>query len=81
MIAQVVNMATDEFVLLAADSHIYDNHVELAKEQITCDYAKDQQPRFELNPNIKDIDHFTFNDIRISGYEGFNPPIPYPVAV
>ena len=81
MIAQVVNMATDEFVLIAADSHIYDNHVELAKKQITCDYVKDQQPRFELNPNIKNIDDFKFDDIRISGYEGFNPPIPYPVAV
>lgn len=81
MVAQVCNMVTDEFVIAGADSHVYDNHVELAKEQVKADYDFNKVARFSLNPKIKDIDDFKIEDIQIEGYEGYNPPIRYPVAV
>lgn len=81
MIAQVCNMEPDEFVWVGADTHVYANHVELAKEQVTCDHEKSIKPKFVLNPEIKNIDDFKISDIKIEGYEGYNKPIPYPVAV
>lgn len=81
MIAQVCNMVTDEFVLVGVDSHVYDNHVEMAKEQISSHYDFTKVTRFVLNPAIKDIDDFKIEDIKVEGYEGYNPPIRYPVAV
>ena len=74
-------MKTDQLVVVGADSHVYDNHIELAKQQIVGDYLTDKSPRFVLNPDIKNIDDFKITDIKIEGYEGFNAPIPYPVAV
>lgn len=81
MIAQCVGMATDELVYIGADSHIYANHIETTREQLKLDYDKTQQPRFLLDPSIRDIDDFTVDSIRVVEYTTHNSPLKFPIAV
>lgn len=62
------------------DIHIYNNHMDQVKEQITRDPFKYPLPSVEITKKTDNIDDFTFNDIELYGYEAF-PSIKAPVAV
>jgi len=67
MIAQVVGMKAHELVLTLNDAHIYHEHFEAVKEQLAREPMK--LPKLWLNPEIKDIDKFTMDDIKLVDYE------------
>ncbi len=78
MIAQVCDLAPGEFIQTFGDVHIYQNHVEQVKTQLS---RKPQPlPELRLDPAIKDIDDFDFESISLSNYNP-HPPIKAPVAV
>ena len=66
MIAQVCGLAVGEFVHVLGDAHIYLNHVEQVKEQLSREPLPASQ--LWLNPDINDITKFTMADIRLDGY-------------
>ncbi len=78
MVAQVCNLKPGEFVHTLGDAHIYHNHFEQVKEQLSRKPFK--FPRLKLNPDIKNIDGFKMEDIELIGYE-HHPPIKAPMAV
>lgn len=67
MMAQVTNLQVGEFVHTLGDAHIYLNHIEQVKLQLTRQPKK--LPELKLNPNIKNIFDFKFNDIELINYE------------
>jgi thymidylate synthase len=67
MIAQVCNMVPGEFIWSGGDIHLYSNHFDQAKLQLSRDFK--ELPALWLNPDIKDIDDFTFKDFDILGYD------------
>lgn len=78
MIAQVCELKVGEFVHTISDAHIYLDHVEKLKEQLTrTPYPMCQ---IKLNPDVKDIDAFKFTDIELIGYK-CHPGIKMKVAV
>ena len=72
MVAQVVGMTPHECVLTLNDAHIYHEHFEAVNEQL----AREPMvlPKLWLNPEIKDINSFKMDDIRLDNYE-HHPPI------
>ena len=80
MFAQCVNMTCGEVICSLGDVHVYENHIEGLTEQLTRNPNKYSLPKLELNPNIKNIDDFTFDDIKIEGYESY-PIIKLPLSV
>jgi len=66
MIAQVCDLGVGEFVHTLGDAHIYLNHVEQVKEQLTREPLP--APQLWLNPDITDINRFNMNDIRLEEY-------------
>lgn len=78
MMAQVIGLNPGDLVVSFGDLHVYVNHIEQAKLQLQR-YPLDL-PRLELNPDIKDIFQFKFEDIRLVGYKS-HERIPAPVAV
>ena len=78
MVAQVTDLKPAEFVHVLADAHIYHNHFEQVKEQL----ARKPFPltKLWLNPEIKNIDGFKMEDIKLENYE-FHPPIKAEMAV
>lgn len=78
MIAQVCDLEVGDFVHTIGDAHIYSNHLEQVNLQLTREpYAL---PQIKINPNIKDIDGFTFEDFELLNYEA-HPHIKGKVAV
>ncbi len=69
MIAQVVNMTPHEFVITLNDAHIYHEHFDAVKEQLSREPKK--LPKLWLNPEIKDINKFTMDDIKLVDYEHY----------
>ena len=67
MIAQVCGLEVGEFVHVLGDAHIYLNHVEQVKEQLSREPLP--APTLWVNPNITDITNFTMNDIALTGYQ------------
>lgn len=67
MIAQVCDLGVGEFVHTIGDAHIYSNHVEQVKEQLSRETLA--LPTLRLNPAIKDIDGFTMADIELVDYQ------------
>lgn len=78
MIAQVVGLQVGEFVHTLGDAHIYVNHVEQVKLQLKREPYP--LPTLHLNPEVKDIFEFKYEDIRIQDYQ-HHPAIKAPVAV
>ena len=67
MIAQVCNLEVGEFIHTFGDAHIYNNHFEQVELQLTREPKP--LPKMILNPAIKDIFDFTFEDFTLEGYE------------
>ena len=78
MIAQVTNLKPGEFVHTLGDAHIYQNHFDQVKEQLTREPLS--LPQLKLNPNVKNIDDFKMEDIELINYE-HHPSIKAPMAV
>nr|AIA17884.1 MGS-like domain protein [uncultured bacterium] len=78
MVAQVTNLEPHEFVHTFGDVHIYANHLAGAREQIKRDPKP--LPRMTINPKVKDIGAFCFEDFQLSGYEPWEH-IKYDIAV
>ena len=78
MIAQVTNLAPGEFVHTLGDAHIYSNHIEQVKQQLSRE-AK-ELPIMRINPHVKDIFSFKYEDFEILNYDP-HPLIKAPVAV
>ncbi|MBU4692128.1 thymidylate synthase [Mycoplasma zalophi] len=78
MIAQVCDLKVGEFIHTIGDAHIYLNHLEQVNLQIQREPKK--LPQVKLNPNVKSIFDFKFEDIKLEDYE-FWPTIKAEVAV
>ncbi|MEM7785771.1 MAG: thymidylate synthase [Planctomycetota bacterium] len=78
MIAQVTGLKPGEFVHTLGDAHIYSNHVEQVKLQLTR--SPRQCPRLQLNPAVDSIFDFKFEDFELVGYDP-HPHIKGKVAV
>jgi thymidylate synthase len=78
MVAQVCDLKPGEFVHTFGDLHLYSNHLEQAKLQLTREPRP--LPQMKLNPKVKNIDDFEFEDFELVGYDP-HPPIKAPVAV
>lgn len=78
MVAQVCDLAPGEFIHTLGDAHLYSNHMEQARLQLTR--ATRPRPTLRLNPEVKDIFAFRFEDIAIDDYDP-HPHIRAQVAV
>ena len=78
MVAQATGLAPGEFVHTLGDAHLYVNHLEQAREQLTR--APRPLPTLELNPDVKDLYAFRYEDFRLEGYDP-HPAIRAPIAV
>ena len=78
MVAQVCDLEPGDFVHTFGDTHLYSNHLDQAREQLTR--APRPLPRMRLNPGVRDLFAFTFADFALEGYDPY-PAIKAPVAV
>lgn len=78
MIAQVCDLEAGDFVWTGGDVHLYSNHVDQAKLQLTREHRT--LPTLKLNPNVKDLFAFTMDDISIENYDP-HPHIKAAVAI
>ena len=78
MVAQVCDLQPGTFVHTLGDAHIYSNHFEQVQLQLTRDPRP--LPKLELNPNVKSIFDFTYDDMKIVNYDP-HPHIKGVVAV
>lgn len=78
MMAQVCGLQYGEFIHTFGDVHLYSNHVEQAKLQLTR--TPFQLPTMKINPNVKDLFDFKFEDFTLENYQS-HPHIKAPVAI
>jgi thymidylate synthase len=78
MIAQVCNLELGDFVHSFGDVHLYNNHIEQATLQLSREPFP--LPVMKINPSVKDIFSFSFEDFTLEGYQS-HPGIKAPVAV
>ena len=78
MVAQVCDLAPGEFVHTFGDAHLYVNHLDQARLLLSRDERT--LPRMRLNPAVRDLDEFRYEDFTLDGYDP-HPAIKAPVAV
>jgi thymidylate synthase len=78
LVAQVTDLAPGEFIHTFGDAHLYNNHLEQAELQLSREPRP--LPTLRINPDVKSIDEFRFEDFQIENYNP-HPHIPAPVAV
>jgi len=78
MMAQVVGLKAGDFVHTLGDAHLYKNHLEQAKLQLSRECRP--LPKLKINPDVKNIFEFSFSDFEIVDYDP-HPAIKAPVAV
>ncbi len=78
MMAQVCNLKPGEFIHTLGDAHLYSNHIEQAKLQLSRDLRR--LPTLKINPEVKNIFGFKFEDFTLEGYDP-HPHIKAAVAV
>jgi thymidylate synthase len=78
MVAQVCDLAPGDFVHTLGDAHLYSNHLEQAREQLAR--APRALPTMHLNPDVRDLFDFRFEDFTLEGYDP-HPHIKAAVAV
>ncbi|MFM8242973.1 MAG: thymidylate synthase, partial [Crocinitomicaceae bacterium] len=78
MMAQVCGLKPGDFVHTLGDAHLYSNHLEQARLQLTRDFRS--LPQMKINPNVKDLFDFTYEDFELVNYDP-HPHIKAAVAV
>ncbi|NII71635.1 thymidylate synthase [Dyella sp. SG562] len=78
MVAQVCGLGVGDFVHVLGDAHLYSNHVEQARLQLSREPRP--LPTLRLNPDVRALEDFRFEDVAIEGYTP-HPAIKAPVAV
>ena len=78
MMAQVCGLKPGDFVHTFGDLHLYRNHLDQAELQLTREPR--ELPRMKLNPEVREIDGFRFEDFELTGYDPC-PAIKAPIAV
>jgi len=78
MVAQVCELAPGEFIHTFGDAHLYLNHLDQAREQLSREPRP--LPRMQLNPEVRDLFAFRYEDFTLTGYDP-HPHIKAPVAV
>lgn len=78
LVAQVTGLGVGEFVHTLGDAHLYLNHLDQAREQLSRPPLG--LPELRLDPTITRIDDFTLDSIKVTGYES-HPAIKAPIAV
>ncbi|MBP5615896.1 MAG: thymidylate synthase [Alphaproteobacteria bacterium] len=70
MVAQVCGLKPGEFIHTLGDTHIYHNHFEQVKEQLS--HTPLPLPQMKINPNVKNINDFKFEDFELVGYQSYD---------
>jgi thymidylate synthase len=78
MVAQVCNLQPGEFIHTLGDAHLYSNHLEQAREQLTREPRP--LPSMRVNPDVRSIFEFRFSDFTLENYDP-HPAIKAPIAV
>jgi thymidylate synthase len=78
MMAQVCDLGLGDFIWTGGDTHLYSNHMEQVDLQLTR--TPRTLPKMKINPNVKDILDFKYEDFTLEGYDPY-PGIKAPVAV
>ncbi len=78
MVAQVCGLKAGEFIHTLGDAHLYSNHLEQTKLQLSR--TPNKLPEMKINPDIKDIFNFKYEDFELIGYEA-HKGIKAPIAV
>jgi thymidylate synthase len=78
MVAQACDLTLGDFIWTGGDCHLYTNHLEQAREQLSR--APKKLPKMILNPDVKDLFAFRYEDFKLTDYDP-HPHIKAPVAV
>lgn len=78
MIAQVCDLKPGDFIHTTGDTHIYLNHFDQVREQLSREPRP--LPTMRINPDVKDLYDFKYEDFTLEGYDPW-PAIKAPVAV
>ena len=70
MVAQVTGLKPGDFVYTTGDTHLYLNHLEQARLQITR--TPRQLPTMSINPDVKDIFEFQYEDFKLENYDPYD---------